>query len=81
MLVPDDLVGTIMGDLSSRRGHVLGTEKVGDDRTLVRAEVPQIEIARYAIDLRAFSHGAATFTRSFVRYDPMPDTIATKLKD
>jgi elongation factor G len=80
VLVPDDLVGTIMGDLSSRRGHVLGTEKVGDDRTLVRAEVPQIEISRYAIDLRAFSHGAATFTRSFVRYDPMPDNIATKLK-
>jgi elongation factor G len=80
VLVPDDLVGTIMGDLSSRRGHVLGTEKVGDDRTLVRAEVPQIEISRYAIDLRAFSHGAATFTRSFVRYDPMPDSIASKLK-
>src|SRR6478672_6648473 len=51
LLEPVDLVGTIMGDLSSRRGHVLGTEKVGDDRTLVRAEVPQIEIARYAIDL------------------------------
>ncbi len=81
VLVPDDLVGTIMGDLSSRRGHVLGTDKVGDDRTLVRAEVPQIEISRYAIDLRAFSHGSATFSRTFVRYDPMPDNIATKLKD
>ena len=80
VLVPDDLVGTIMGDLSSRRGHVLGSEQAGDGRTLVRAEVPQIEISRYAIDLRAFSHGAATFTRRFVRYDPMPDTIAAKLK-
>jgi elongation factor G len=81
VLVPDDLVGTVMGDLSSRRGHVLGSENVGDDRTLVRAEVPQIEISRYAVDLRAFSHGSATFTRRFARYEAMPDNIAAKLKD
>jgi elongation factor G len=81
VLVPDDLVGTVMGDLSSRRGHVLGSENVGDDRTMVRAEVPQIEISRYAIDLRAFSHGSATFTRRFVRYDPMPENIAAKLRE
>ena len=80
VLVPDDLVGTVMGDLSSRRGRVLGSEPAGDERTLVRAEVPQIEISRYAIDLRSFSHGAATFTRSFVRHEPMPDNIAAKLK-
>jgi elongation factor G len=81
VLVPDDLVGTVMGDLSSRRGRVLGSEPAGDDRTLVRAEVPQIEISRYAVDLRAFSHGGATFTRSFARYEPMPENIAAKLKD
>jgi elongation factor G len=81
VLVPDDLVGTVMSDLSGRRGRVLGSEPVGDDRTLVRAEVPQIEISRYSIDLRAFSHGAATFTRRFVRYEPMPDNIAAKLKE
>jgi len=81
VLVPDDLVGTIMGDLSGRRGRVLGSEPAGEERTLIRAEVPQIEISRYAIDLRAFSHGAATFTRSFVRYEPMPDNIATKFKE
>ncbi len=81
VLVPDDLVGTVMSDLSGRRGRVLGSEPVGDDRTLVRAEVPQIEISRYSIDLRAFSHGAATFTRRFARHEPMPDSIAAKLKD
>jgi elongation factor G len=80
VLVPDDLVGTVMSDLSGRRGRVLGSEQVGD-RTLVRAEVPQIEISRYAIDLRAYSHGAGSFTRKFVRYEPMPDNIAAKLKD
>jgi elongation factor G len=80
VLVPDDLVGTVMSDLSGRRGRVLGSEPVGDDRTLVKAEVPQIEISRYAIDLRAFSHGAASFSRGFVRYEPMPDNLAAKLK-
>jgi elongation factor G len=43
--------------------------------------VPQTEIVRYSIDLRAFSHGAASFTRSFARYEPMPDHLAAKLRD
>ncbi len=78
VLVPDDLVGTVMSDLSGRRGKVLGSEPAGEDRTLVRAEVPQMEISRYSIDLRAFSHGAASFTRSFARYEPMPDNVAAR---
>ncbi len=79
VLVPDELVGTVMSDLSGRRGRVLGSEPLGDDRTVVRAEVPQIEISRYAIDLRSFSHGGASFTRKFVRYEPMPDNVAQKV--
>ena len=79
VLVPDDLVGAVMSDLSGRRGRVLGSEPYGTDRTLVRAEVPQVEISRYAVDLRAFSHGAASFTRRFARYEPMPENVATKL--
>ncbi len=79
--VPDDLVGAVMSDLSSRRGHVLGSEPAGDERTVVRAEVPQLEIARYAIDLRAFCHGAASFTRKFARYEPMPENIAAKIRE
>ena len=42
-----------------------------EGRTVVRAEVPQVEIVRYAVDLRSFSHGAATFTRKFARHEPM----------
>ena len=38
--------------------------------------MPQVEITRYAIELRSFSHGAASFTRSFARYEPMPDGVA-----
>jgi elongation factor G len=80
VLVPDDMVGSVMSDLSSRRGRVLGTENVGEDRTLVRAEIPEIELTRYAIDLRSLSHGAGSFTRSFARYEPMPESAAAKVK-
>ncbi len=60
VLVPDDFVGAVMGDLSGRRGRVLGTDTAGQDRTVVRAEVPQVELTRYAIDLRSLAHGAAS---------------------
>ncbi|HSJ20733.1 MAG TPA: elongation factor G-like protein EF-G2, partial [Nocardioidaceae bacterium] len=78
VMVPDDLVGTVMSDLSGRRGRVLGSEQAGDGRTIVRAEVPQVEIVRYAVDLRSFSHGAATFTRRFARYEPMPENVTQR---
>ncbi|MER7365001.1 elongation factor G-like protein EF-G2 [Nonomuraea wenchangensis] len=79
VLVADEHVGSVMSDLSSRRGRVLGTEPVGTGRTLVRAEVPQLEITRYAIDLRSMSHGTGTFTRSFLRYEPLPPNLAAKM--
>jgi elongation factor G len=79
VLVPDDLVGAVMSDLSGRRGRVTGSEPAGDERTLVRAEVPEMEISRYAVDLRASSHGAASFTRTFARYEPMPSDVAARL--
>src|ERR1700682_4026369 len=78
VLVPDDMDRSVMSDLASRRGRVLGTENVGEDRTLVRAEIPEIELTRYAIDLRSLSHGAGSFTRSFARYEPMPESAAAK---
>ncbi len=80
VLVPDDFVGAVMGDLSGRRGRVLGTDTAGRDRTVVKAEVPQAELTRYAIDLRSLAHGAASFTRSFARYEPMPESAATRVK-
>jgi elongation factor G len=80
VLVPDDMVGSVMSDLAGRRGRVLGTENVGEDRTLVKAEIPQVELTRYAIDLRSLSHGAGSFTRSFARYEPMPESAAAKVK-
>ena len=80
VLVPDDMVGSVMSDLASRRGRVLGTDNVGENRTLVKAEIPEVELTRYAIDLRSLSHGAGSFTRSFVRYEAMPESAAAKVK-
>ncbi|WP_432478067.1 elongation factor G-like protein EF-G2 [Nocardioides sp. GXQ0305] len=80
VIVPDEQVGSVMSDLSSRRARLLGTDKVGEDRTKVMAEVPQTELVRYSVDLRSASHGAGTFTRSFAHYEPMPEDVATKVQ-
>jgi elongation factor G len=79
VLVPDGYVGAVMSDLSSRRGRVLGTEPIAGGRTLVKAEVPELEITRYAIDLRSMSQGTGSFTRSYLRYEPLPAHQADKL--
>jgi len=81
ILVPDDYVGAVMSDLSSRRGRVLGTEPVPVGRTLVRAEVPELEITRYTIDLRSVSHGTGSFTRSYLRHEPLPAHLAAKIAE
>jgi elongation factor G len=79
VLIDDDFVGAIMGDLSTRRARVLGTEPVTGGRTLVKADAPQLELTRYATDLRSISHGTGTFSRSFARYEPMPSHVASKV--
>ncbi|MQA14736.1 MAG: elongation factor G-like protein EF-G2 [Pseudonocardiaceae bacterium] len=66
--MPEEHLGTVLGDLSSRRGRVLGTENDGVGRMLVRAEVPAAELLRYAVDLRGLTSGSAHFTREFARY-------------
>ncbi|WP_062646720.1 elongation factor G-like protein EF-G2 [Streptomyces maremycinicus] len=80
VLVGDAYVGAVMSDLSGRRGRVLGTEQTGGGRTLVRAEVPEIEIGRYAVDLRSLSHGTARFQRAYARHEPMPAQVAEKVR-
>ena len=72
--VPAGFVGSVMSDLSGRRARVTGSDpdEVHDDRTVVRAEVPEIELLRYATDLRSLSHGTGTYTRRYLRHEPMP---------
>ncbi|HEX4251468.1 MAG TPA: elongation factor G-like protein EF-G2 [Pseudonocardia sp.] len=82
--IPDEHLGTVLGDLSSRRGRVLGTEmdagedgRAGPGRTVVHAEVPAVELLRYAVDLRAMTSGTAVFARHFARYDQAPEHAKT----
>ncbi|MFL6130981.1 MAG: elongation factor G-like protein EF-G2 [Mycobacteriales bacterium] len=76
--VPDEYVGAVMSDLSGRRGRVTGTESAGGERSMVTAEVPEIELVRYAVDLRSLTAGTGRFTRRYVRHDPMPEHEARK---
>ncbi len=78
--VSDAYVGSVMSDLSGRRGRVLGTEPDAGERTLVRAEVPATELVRYATELRSITSGTATFTRAFLRYEPMPSHLADQVR-
>lgn len=80
IVVPDDMVGAVMSDLSGRRGRVLGTDTAGDSCTGIDAEIPEIELTRYPIELRSLSHGAGSFTRSFARYEPMPEAVAARVR-
>ena len=70
--ITDDYLGGVMTDLSNRRGQLLGTDHTDDGKTVVKALVPQSELARYAVDLRGLTQGAGTFTRTFSAYELMP---------
>ncbi|MFJ5118852.1 elongation factor G-like protein EF-G2 [Kitasatospora sp. NPDC088548] len=78
VLLPDDYLGAVLGDLSARRGRVLGTETGGPGLTLLRAEVPELELNRYPVDLRSLTHGTAEFSRARLRHEPMPAALAAR---
>jgi elongation factor G len=75
---PEDVVGDVIGDLNSRRGHPLGMEPKGSV-TEVRAEVPMAEVLDYAPDLRSISGGRADFEVDFDRYEEVPAHLAEKV--
>ncbi|HEU5143515.1 MAG TPA: elongation factor G, partial [Solirubrobacterales bacterium] len=75
---PEDVVGDVIGDLNSRRGHPLGMEPKGG-ATEVKAEVPMAEVLDYAPDLRSISGGRADFTVEFERYEAVPGHLAEKV--
>jgi elongation factor G len=76
--VPDESVGDVMGDLSSRRGRPLGTEGTGG-MTEVKAEVPMAEMLSYAPDLRSITGGQGEYTLEFLRYEEVPAHLAQKV--
>ncbi|MBR1560180.1 MAG: elongation factor G [Clostridia bacterium] len=76
--VPDENMGDIYGDMSKRRGRILGSEKVGDLQR-VTAEAPLSEMFKYATDLRSMTQGRGAFTMRFERYEEVPAASAKKV--
>ena len=79
VVVPEDFMGTVIGDLNSRRGRIQGTESRGELQG-VQTEVPLSEMFGYATDVRSLTEGRATFTMEFSTYSDVPQHIYEKMK-
>ena len=78
VITPEDYMGDVIGDLSSRRGRVEGMENRGNSQ-LVKAEVPLAEMFGYATDLRSRTQGRATYTMQFECYRDVPESVAEEI--
>jgi elongation factor G len=77
---PDDYQGSVMGDLSSRRGQILGTEPDGK-LVKVKALVPEADLDRYATSLHSITHGRGTYRQKFHTYEQVPPEVASRVVD
>ncbi|HEV8122840.1 MAG TPA: elongation factor G [Gemmatimonadales bacterium] len=75
---PDDVLGDVMGDLSARRGQILGTEADGR-LTKVKAVVPEAELYKYSTTLYSITHGRGTYRQKFHGYVEAPPEVASKV--
>jgi len=78
VVTPEDYMGDVIGDLSSRRGRVEGMEQRGNAQ-VVRSQVPLAEMFGYATDLRSRTQGRATYTMQFDSYQRVPESIAQEI--
>ena len=76
---PEDYAGTVMGDLSSRRGMVQGMDDMAGGGKVIRAEVPLAEMFGYATNLRSLTQGRATYTMEFKHYAEAPKNVADEI--
>ncbi len=79
IIVPDDYVGDVMGDMNKRRGKILGMEPLAEGGQKLMAEAPQAELFDYAIVLRSMTQARGSFTMTFERYEEVPTQIAQKI--
>ena len=79
--IPEDKQGDIMGDMSKRRGRIMGYGTDEDGATVVSCEVPTAEMATYATDLKSMTQGRGWYTIEHVRYEPAPPEVAQKVID
>ena len=76
--IPDSYMGDVMGDITKRRGRVMGMNPDGDGNQVLEAEVPMAEMMSYAIDLRSMTQSRGTFTFHFIRYEDCPPAAQEK---
>ncbi len=76
--VPEQFMGSIIGDLNGRRGQVMGVEQMGR-KQVIQAHVPLSEMLRYSIDLKSMTSARGTFTMEFSHYEITPDDVAQKV--
>ena len=74
--VESKYMGDIMSDLSGKRGRILGQTEIGGGIEEIRAQAPQAELLKYAIDLKSLTSGTGSFETSFSHYDPISGKIA-----
>ncbi|MCD5410124.1 MAG: elongation factor G [Clostridiales bacterium] len=79
VLIPDDYMGDIMGDLNKRRGRIIGMEPQTNGKQLVIAEVPQAEMFKYANDLRSMTQARGSFEMEFTKYEEVPHILSEKI--
>lgn len=79
VIVPEDFVGTVIGDFNKRRGMILGMEMLPHEQQRVSAEVPLSEMMNYSTQLRSFTQGKGSYTQEFVRYQKAPQEIMDKV--
>jgi len=78
VVVPEENVGDIIGDLNGRRGRVLGVDAHGKNQ-VVQVQVPLAEVLRYSSDLRSITSGRGQFTMAVSQYEEIPAAIAEKV--
>jgi elongation factor G len=78
VILPEEFLGDVIGDLNSRRGTIDGMDSQGST-SVVRAHVPLATMFGYATDLRSMTQGRATYSMEFSHYDDVPATLASEL--
>lgn len=79
IVVPDEYMGDVMGDMNKRRGKILGMEPLAGGGQKLMAEAPQVELFDYAIILRSMTQARGSFTMGFERYEEVPAQMAQKI--
>ncbi len=80
VIVPEEYMGDILGDLNTRRARVLGMDTVRG-KSIITAEVPYAELLRYANDLRSITQGRGIYNIEFLRYEPVPQHLSQNIID